>query len=138
MSDSCKGNGKLVLPSELNELDRVDALALECAKTAGLPEDQAMMLAIAVIEAVTNGIVHGNGFAKDKVVTLEFACEPGLVKVIVHDEGDGFDMTCVWDPTSPGHEMDCSGRGIYIMREVMDSVDFDMSDGTTVVMTKAV
>ncbi|MFH1501912.1 MAG: ATP-binding protein [Candidatus Eisenbacteria bacterium] len=138
MPDACNSNGKLVLPSELRELERVDALTLECTRKAGLPEDQAMMVAIAVVEAVTNGIVHGNNFADDKVVTLEFACKPGLIKVIVHDEGKGFDMTCVWDPTSPDHQMDCSGRGIYIMREVMDSVEFDMSDGTTVVMTKAV
>ncbi len=138
MPEACDTNGKLVLQSELNQLERVDALTFECTKSAGLPEDQSMMVAMAVIEAVTNGIVHGNRFSDDKVVTLEFACEPGKIKVIVHDEGEGFDMSCVWDPTSPDHQMDCSGRGIYIMREIMDSVEFDMADGTTVIMTKDV
>jgi serine/threonine-protein kinase RsbW len=138
MSESCKGNGKLVLPSALTELEKVDALTLECSRKAGLGKEQSMMVAIAVIEAVTNAIVHGNRFADDKFVTLRFDCEPGLVKVTVHDEGKGFDLACVWDPTSEDRQMECSGRGIYIMREVMDSVEFDMSDGTTVVMTKAV
>lgn len=138
MSQACDSSAKLILPSELNELERVDAVTLECVKAAGLPEDQATMVAIAVVEAVTNGIVHGNRFADDKVVTLEFACEPGMIRVCVHDEGEGFDMSCVWDPTSPDHQMDCCGRGIYIMREIMDSVEFEMSNGTTVVMTKAV
>jgi serine/threonine-protein kinase RsbW len=138
MSESCNSNGKLVLPSVLTELEKVDGLALECAKEAGLNEADSMMVAIAVIEAVTNAIVHGNHFADDKFVTIQFDCEPGKVKVIVHDEGKGFDLSCVWDPTSPDKQMECSGRGIYIMREVMDSVEFDMSDGTTVTMMKAV
>ncbi len=138
MSDPCNGNGKLVLPSVLTELEKVDCLTVECAKVAGMSKDQTMMVAIAVIEAVTNAIVHGNEFAEEKSVTLKFDCEPGLVKVTVHDEGDGFDLACVWDPTSEEHQLECSGRGIYIMREVMDTVDFDMSDGITVVMTKRV
>ncbi len=138
MSEPCNCNGKLVLPSVLTELEKVDGLTLECAKTAGLSKDQTMMVAIAVIEAVTNAIVHGNRFAEDKFVRLKFDCKPGVVKVTVHDEGKGFDLACVWDPTSEDRQMECSGRGIYIMREVMDTVDFDMSDGTTVVMTKAV
>lgn len=138
MPESCKSNGKLVLSSVLTELEKVDGLTLECAKTAGLREDQTMMVAIAVVEAVTNAIVHGNRFAEDKLVTLELECKPGFIKATVHDEGKGFDLGCVWDPTSPDRQMECSGRGIYIMREVMDSVEFDMSDGTTVVMTKAV
>jgi anti-sigma regulatory factor (Ser/Thr protein kinase) len=57
---------------------------------------------------------------------------------MVHDEGPGFDMSCLGDPTDPDKCMRCSGRGIYIMRQVMDSVEFDMSDGTTVTMTKGV
>ena len=138
MPESCRSNGKLVLPSVLTELEKVDGLTLECAKDAGLGEDDSMMVAIAVVEAVTNAIVHGNRFADDKFVTVQFDCEPGKVKVIVHDEGDGFDISCIWDPTSPEKQMECSGRGIYIMREVMDTVEFDMSDGTTVTMTKAV
>ena len=137
MPESCSSNGKLVLPSVLTELEKVDGLTLECAKGAGLNESDSMMVAIAVIEAVTNAIVHGNKFADDKYVTLQFDCEPGRVGVTVHDEGEGFDLSCVWDPTSPENQMECSGRGIYIMREVMDSVEFDMSDGTTVTMTKA-
>lgn len=127
---------ELVLSSRLGELERVDELTLECARTVGLPDDQSMMVAIAVVEAVTNAIVHGNRFADDKVVTVRYCCAPGALKVIVHDEGRGFDLACVWDPTTPDRCMECSGRGIYIMREIMNSVEFDMSEGTTVTMEK--
>ncbi|MBD3347762.1 MAG: hypothetical protein GF400_01030 [Candidatus Eisenbacteria bacterium] len=136
MPEPRDANGRLVLPSVLSELEKVDGLALECAKEAGLPEQEAMMVAIAVIEAVTNAIVHGNRFSPDRSVVVEYGCEPGCVRFTVHDEGEGFDLSCVWDPTSPDRQMECSGRGIYIMREVMDSVEFDMTDGTTVTMSK--
>ena len=138
MAEAVCGEREVVLPSELTQLERIDELTLECARTAGLGDDQTMMVAIAVVEAVTNAIVHGNRLEDDKLVTVRYCCSPGTIKVIVHDEGEGFDLTCVWDPTTPERCMNCSGRGIYIMREVMDSVEFDMSDGTTVTMTKAV
>ena len=138
MSEGSCGEQELVLPSKLAQFEQVDELALQCARTAGLGDDQSMMVAIAVVEAVTNAIVHGNCFADDKVVTVRYGCSPGKISVVVHDEGEGFDLGCVWDPTTDDHCMDCSGRGIYIMREVMDSVEFDMSKGTTVMMTKIV
>ena len=136
MPEGSCGEQELVLPSKLDELERVDQLALECARTVGLSEEQSMMAAIAVVEAVTNAIVHGNQFADDKSVKVTYCCSPGALRVTVHDEGEGFDLACVWDPTTPDHCLECSGRGIYIMREVMDSVEFDMSDGTTVTMVK--
>lgn len=138
MPEACPGRDELVLPSRLDELERVDRLALECAAKAGFPEDQRTMVAIAVVEAVTNAIVHGNRYAHDRSVTVRFDCEPGKVKIVVRDEGEGFDLACVFDPTTPDHCMECSGRGIYIMREVMDTVEFDMTHGTTVTMTKEI
>lgn len=137
MPEAICGEQELVLPSTLGQLDRVDELTLRCTRTAGLSDDQSMMVAIAVVEAVTNAIVHGNRLAEDKSVIVRYSCSPGTFKVVVHDEGEGFDLTCVWDPTTPERCMECSGRGIYIMREIMDSVEFDMSKGTTVTMIKA-
>lgn len=82
--------------------------------------------------------MHGNRQDESKTVKVQYACAPGTIKVRVRDEGNGFDVACLLDPTDPERCMCCSGRGIYIMRHVMDSVEFEMSNGTTVTMTKGV
>jgi serine/threonine-protein kinase RsbW len=129
---------ELTLPSQLESLEVADAAAVECAELAGFDEREAGEVATAVIEAVTNAVVHGNCCSDDKCVALRFRCEPGLIKIEVGDCGDGFDLSCVHDPTDPEWCMSCSGRGIFIMRAIMDSVEFEISPeaGTTVTMVK--
>jgi serine/threonine-protein kinase RsbW len=140
MSDATSGTKEFVLPSKLRVLDRVDRLTIKYSKLAGFSEDAACMVSMAAIEAVTNGVVHGNQQSPDKKVRLVFEWSPGRIKIVVHDEGEGFDLKCVLDPTDPERCMASCGRGIYIMREVMDSVEFEMPNGTgtTVTMTKDV
>jgi serine/threonine-protein kinase RsbW len=139
MSEAASGMEELVLASELEVLDRVDAATLRCAREAGLDEGLSTDVAIAVIEAVTNAVVHGNRFGGDKRVRVKFDWEPGKIWITVHDEGIGFDLSTIPDPTDPQRFMACAGRGIYIMKQVMDSVEFDMNSGggTTVTMSKS-
>jgi anti-sigma regulatory factor (Ser/Thr protein kinase) len=60
--------------------------------------------------------------------------------ITVHDSGPGFDLNAVLarNPTTPEALMNCSGRGIFIMREMMDKVDFEIrpTTGTTVRLLK--
>jgi serine/threonine-protein kinase RsbW len=137
MGERASGSEDLILPSELETLERVDRVTLRCTRRAGLADAVSNDVAIAVIEAVTNAVVHGNKLAGDKKVRVKYEWKPGAITVWVHDEGAGFDPSTVPNPTDPSFCMRCSGRGIYIMRQVMDSVVFDMSQGTTVTMTKA-
>ena len=133
------GTEELVLPSTLESLEKIDRVTLRVAKLAGLTGESVDSVAIAVIEAVTNAIVHGNRNSASKTVMIRYGWKPGSITVTVHDEGEGFDLSCVFDPTDPVRCMACSGRGIFIMRQVMDTVDFCMpkGEGTTVTMTKA-
>jgi len=134
------GPEELVLPSQLETLDRVDAATLRCARSVGFDEKTATDVAIAVIEAVTNAIIHGNRFDGEKTVRVIYDCEDDTLKVMVHDEGPGFDLCMIPDPTDPERHLACSGRGIFIMQQVMDDVEFDMDEGrgTTVKLTKRV
>lgn len=140
MSEVAPGVEDLVLPSRLEVLDQVDSATLSCAGRAGLDNAQAASIAMAVIEAVTNAIVHGNKKEAGRNVHVTYRWEPRSVTVVVHDEGEGFDLSSVPDPTDPERFMAFSGRGIYIMRQLMDTVDFEMNGvrGTTVTMTKSV
>jgi len=140
MAGSSRGTEKLELPSRCDVLERVDELTLLHAVEAGFDEHAAMEIAIAAIEAATNAIVHGNERREAAPFSVQYTWEPGTIEIVVHDEGKGFDLSCVIDPTDPEHCMETSGRGIFIMREVMDSVEFDMSSegGTTVTMRRSV
>lgn len=140
MPDASTGTEEFVLPSELDVLERVDAVTLKYCDLAGFGEHLAGMVAIAVIEAVTNAVMHGNKQSPDKAVRVRFEWAPGRLAVAVKDEGEGFDLTCVLDPTDPERCLASSGRGIYIMREIMDSVEFeiDKGSGTEVTLVKEV
>lgn len=135
---SASGTKELTLPSALESLEEIDKATLRIARVAGLDHDAATALAIAMVEAVTNAVVHGNRRSAEKVVRVRYRWAPGKITVDVHDEGDGFDLSRILDPTDPARCMECSGRGIFIMRQIMDSVEFDMprGQGTTVTMTK--
>jgi serine/threonine-protein kinase RsbW len=139
MPDAPSGTEEVVLPSELEVLDSIDESALKYSRLAGIDDDTASMVAIAAIEAVTNAVLHGNAACGGKEVRVRYEWEPGRVTITVHDEGKGFDLSCVPDPSDPERCMASSGRGIYIMREVMDSVEFEMSNelGTTVTLMKS-
>jgi serine/threonine-protein kinase RsbW len=136
---SSSGTKELTLPSALESLDEIDKATLRIARLAGLDHDAATAVAIAMVEAVTNAIVHGNRLSAGKAVRVRYSWGPGRISVDVHDEGEGFDLSRVLDPTDPLRRMECSGRGIFIMRQIMDSVEFEMSKGkgTTVTMIKA-
>jgi serine/threonine-protein kinase RsbW len=138
MSGAPSGTEEVVLPSELEVLESVDESTLKYSQLAGIDEGTASMIAIAAIEAVTNAVLHGNAETGGTEVRVRYDWEPGQITITVSDQGKGFDLSCVHDPTDPERCMASSGRGIYIMREVMDSVEFEMSEetGTTVTMVK--
>ena len=56
--------------------------------------------------------------------------------IVMHDPGAGFDLARVPDPTSPENLLRERGRGIFIMRQMMDEVDYSFDKGTTVRLVK--
>ena len=129
----------LTIGSRLELLSLVHALIQEIAGQFELDEKTTDELTYAVIEAGTNAIQHGNVFATDKSVTFTFHVGTAEVSVRVDDHGNGFDPSKVANPTNPSNLLDPSGRGIYLMRELMDEVTFETRDdhGTTVRLRKA-
>jgi len=88
----------------------------------------------ALREALTNAVVHGNRENPSKHVYVECRCHTdGEVSITVRDEGPGFDTSAVSDPTTPENRLFEHGRGIYLMKALMDEVWFEES-GTIVQM----
>jgi serine/threonine-protein kinase RsbW len=116
----------------------VHALIEGMARQFELDEDTTTALQIAVIEAGTNAIQHGNVFASDKIVRFEFKISPDEICVLVEDYGKGFDATKVVNPTDPSQLLDPHGRGVFLMKSLMDDVLFETREdhGTTVCLKK--
>ena len=130
---------QLTIPSRLELLPLVDQLTAGISERMCFDEESRVQISISVLEAGTNAIQHGNRVDPSKQVDMEFAIHPDRLEVVVKDSGLGFDLAKVTsDITTPEHLLDLRGRGIYMMRECMDQVDFTFEpDGTTCRLVKA-
>ena len=123
----------ITIPSELNELNKIEHLSGEIAEKMSLTEDQHDNLSIAVTEAVGNAIVHGNKKDPTKNVYITFKYDKNQVKVSVRDEGEGFKPDEVANPLDPNNLLKESGRCIFILKSLMDDVSFTFSPkGTSI------
>ena len=123
------------LPSEVAAISPfVDKLMLLNRKCGCAAEGESD-IEIALREALANAIIHGNHENPRKHVYVRFRCEPDEVSFAVKDEGRGFDMTKIADPTAPGNTGAIHGRGIYLMKTLMDEVRFE-EGGVVVHMRK--
>ena len=92
---------------------------------------------VALREALLNAVIHGNREDPSKRVYLRGRLRAdGEVSMVVRDEGAGFESGSLPDPTTPEHRMSTHGRGIYLMRALMDEVSFE-EGGTVVHMRKS-
>lgn len=91
---------------------------------------------MALREALANAVIHGNGENSYKCVHVECRCYmDGEVSITVRDEGQGFESSTVPDPTTPENRLFTHGRGIYLMKTLMDEVSFEQN-GAIVHMRK--
>lgn len=129
---------RLVLPSHIEAVADAAAAAAGFARGCGLGEEAAFGIDMAVREAVTNAVVHGNKENEAKEVELIFNCWQRSLEIEVKDQGEGFDPKSVPDPTDPENILKTSGRGIFLMRSFMDEVEWFLrpEGGTTVRMMK--
>ena len=79
---------------------------------------------IATIEAANNAILHGNKLDETKNVDIIFKVEENKLKVVVKDQGPGFDYANVPDPTSPENIEKINGRGVFLMEKLSDEIFF--------------
>ena len=126
---------KLEIPSLMDFVYLLDAVITEILQQMGFDRDATDQVNLAVIEAGTNAIKHGNREEPRKRAYFDFMMHPEELVVIVRDEGKGFDAQTTEDPLNPENLLNSSGRGLFLMEACMDSVDFSQN-GTVVTMTK--
>jgi len=130
--------------TELKLPSRIEAVAEAAAAVAGIvrrlsvDENAAFGIDMAVREAVTNAVLHGNKRDETKFVEVIVQSSAVALEIKVHDQGLGFNPEVVPDPTKDENILKTSGRGIFFMRTFMDQVDWVIrpEGGTTVRMLK--
>ena len=128
------------LDSALESVDRAEELVVEVAKKAGINEDDAFSLGMAIRECAVNAVVHGNRYNLNKKVHLTIARTPEQLVIKITDEGEGFELEDLPDPLAEENLLRHSGRGIFIIRAFTD--DFQVRrinpSGTEVTLLKNV
>jgi serine/threonine-protein kinase RsbW len=127
----------VILPSTLSTVEVVEAKVAEYAQRAGFDEDTTNQMAMVSREAAANAVLHGNKKDPNKHVKARFTLTPESLSIQIADEGRGFNPADVPDPLSPEGLLRPSGRGIFLMRAIMDEVNFrQLSPGTEITLVK--
>jgi len=127
----------IVVPSDTVYLAEVDEFIEDKLVAAGVSGSLTADLAISITEIVNNAILHGNKNNPAKLVTIILKINGDDVEVRIKDQGKGFNPDKVPNPIDESNLLNQVGRGIFIVRSLMDSVDFQFTDdGTEVILRK--
>ena len=110
----------LILKSNRNEIPKFDEMLNNANSRFGLEKERFINLHIACSEAIINAIVHGNKENENKKVHVDILYDEKVMTVRIKDEGTGFNIHNVPDPTSNENILKESGRGLYIIRSLVD------------------
>jgi serine/threonine-protein kinase RsbW len=130
--------GQITIPSSLDYLPKVDQYVERKLRKLRVDKNKLVDIAISVTEAVTNAVKHGNKNDPKKKVQIKLKKDASRVEITVKDQGNGFNPESIPNPIEEKNLLKEVGRGIFILKSLMDEVDFIMQPqkGTTVRMTK--
>jgi serine/threonine-protein kinase RsbW len=119
--------------SDPKEIAKVEPFLQKINKATKMDDGTFYRLLVAGTEAINNGILHGNKSDPTKSVRVVCTYDRRKLVFCVKDEGKGFKPEEVPDPLEEKNLLKTSGRGIFLMRSLMDSVSFTVrGDGTEV------
>ncbi len=127
------------VPSDQAFLPDVDDFLEGALRENGVDESVIADIAISVSELVNNAMMHGNKASPDKMVKVTVSLKQKTATITVSDEGGGFQPDVIDDPLADENLLKEVGRGIFIVRSLMDKVDISASEkGTSVSVSKAI
>lgn len=128
-SSGARGPATLVtlrLPSDVSCIEEaVELVTRHCVAGHRTTQTMQFRLRVVLSEALSNAIVRGNGEDQSKWVHVEAELLPEAIRVSVTDEGPGFDPGTIPEPIRPEQLDEAGGRGLFLIRKLVDSVQFN-------------
>ncbi len=121
----------LQLSSHPQNIQLVEPYVLKVKRRFGINEEVYFNILLVLTEAVNNCILHGNQSDPRKHVHIGMNARRNALCFIVRDEGEGFNPNQLPDPTKPERISCANGRGVFLMRELSDGVQYS-NDGRQV------
>jgi serine/threonine-protein kinase RsbW len=118
-------NRKLKIGSKISNLRIVETAVDEVSNQIGINQDNYGKIMVSIMEAVNNAIVHGNKSVESRTVEIEISYEKNWLEVTVEDEGSGFNVNKVPDPTNAENIEKSNGRGVFLMSRLADKIAFN-------------
>ena len=122
---------KSTFKSNPEVLPEIESFVDEKISDLKLSEEQKNNVELAVAEAAANCILHGNKNDETKKVYIKILISDDQLDISFKDEGNGFNPDEVPDPTVPENILKGSGRGIHIMRSLVDDLKYNFSNNGT-------
>ena len=131
-------DNSIIIPSIPEMIIAVDEYIETRLRDAGVSESIIADIAICATELANNGIYHGNKEDRNKVVTVLLEIDKKKIQVTVSDEGDIFNPDKLANPTDDEFLLREAGRGVFIVKKLMDTTVYSRSEngGTVVTITK--
>jgi serine/threonine-protein kinase RsbW len=123
------------VPSDLGLMNSVLQYLLERVAKLGLIKPERSNLYVALDEAFVNAVKHGNKNDPNKLVRITAELSPQEASFTVEDEGEGFNVQEIPDPCDPANLFKSSGRGVLLIYNIMDEVEYN-AQGNRVKMVK--
>lgn len=118
----------LVIKSEISQLKRVESFLYEVFLEFKLSQKNFNKVFLCISEAVVNSIEHGNKNDKNKTVSIGVDCNKNQIEVYIKDEGLGFNIDVLEDPTQKSNLKKESGRGIHIIKSLSDKIEYNSKE----------
>jgi serine/threonine-protein kinase RsbW len=116
----------LELPNDIRSIEHaVEYVMRHCSTCCDYARRFNLNFRVGLTEALSNAMLYGNASDPEKRVRVEVTIRVEEVAVRVTDQGVGFDPTTVPDPTLPDNISKSGGRGIFLMKSLMDEVRFN-------------
>ena len=126
---------KFTLTNDFKKIKDISRRILECLNEKQVDDAFLFDVKLACEEAMINAIKYGNKGRTDKIVSISCDIKESAVVIAVCDEGQGFDYRNLPDPTKPENLLKSGDRGLFLIRNIMDKVEFN-SKGNKITMTK--
>lgn len=125
------------LKSDSGSVKESSSRILKDIEGCGIGEKEAFDIKLCVEEAVRNAIVHGNKSDPKRHVRMKYWLDGDALSIEIDDEGAGFDHSAVDDPTKEKNLLRNSGRGVFLIKKLMDNVEYN-AKGNKIIMVKKI